>query len=100
MPRLFIFVSHVLFRHGAAFFADFCNFSPTHLLKTGVICPSHRAKIAGCRKILPVIRVTGKIPPDRIFRPRAKSMFNRDLLPTGTGLAKDTPGKMPKEHCS
>jgi hypothetical protein len=100
LPRSFIFVSHVLFRHGADFFADFRDFSATHLLKSGVICRPHRAKIAGCRKILPGIRVVGKIPPDRIFRPRAKSMFNRKLLPTGTGLAKDTPGKMPKEHCS
>jgi hypothetical protein len=95
---LFIFVSHVLFRLGAVFFADFQVFSPAHLLKSGVICPPHRAKIAGHRKILPGLRVTGKIPPDRFFRPRTKSMFNRKLLPSGTSLAKDSPGKTPKEH--
>jgi len=97
-PPSFIFVSHVLFRHGAVFFAEFRDFSPAHLLKSGVICPPHRAKIARRRKILPGVRITGKISPDRIFRPRAKSMFNRKLLPSGTSLAKDPPGKTPKEH--
>jgi hypothetical protein len=92
-PPAFIFVSHVLFRHGAVFFADFRDSSLMHLLKSGVICPPHRAKIAGCGKNLPGIGGTRKIPPDRIFRPRAKSMFNRKLLPTGTGLAKGLTGQ-------
>jgi hypothetical protein len=95
---VFIFVSHALYRHGAAFFAHFLDFSRALLLKSGVICPLHAAKIAGCRKILPGRRTNGKIPPGRFFLARAKLMFNRKLLPGGTSLAKDSPGKTPKEH--
>jgi hypothetical protein len=90
----------LLCRHGAQDFRGFSGFFASVFSEKWSYLPTHPAKFADGRKILPGARVTGKIPPVTIFLSRRKSMFNRKLLPGGMALAMWCPGKTPKEQCS
>jgi hypothetical protein len=87
-----------LYRREPRFSLDLQVFLQASFLKSGSICPSHPAELAGRGKFCRVTEPARQFPPGRNFLPRAKSMFNQNLPPFGMSLANAHAGKTPKSN--